>query len=328
MFYTVTYGLRKIKNLLTMIKTTLFIVAAFALTFAANAQVISFETSEGYTAGDINTQNNWTTTGYGDGTFIENQVITTDAFTTGTQALKLNQETSVAPQTNPIVGAFYTYPTPIPNDQATFSADIYISEQSSTSMSLVFALVDLVELKYRTYINFAYDSYVNVLVQGATPGIIVTADAGFVWSPETWYNVKIQTTGPIVKFFINGTEVYEGVMPSDGPISEVRFIHDNYDGFAYVDNFRTNDEVLSNNDVATNISFRHFFNHQNQTLTMNSSFANMTNVEVFNTLGQNVLSQKLSAETENISLLNLAAGAYIIKVSIGSVVKTLKVVKN
>ena len=311
-----------------MNKTTLFVAAAFALTFAANAQVISFETSEGYTAGDINTQSNWSTTGYGDGTFIEGQVISTDAFTTGTQSLKLNQEVSVSPQTNPIVGAFYTYPTAIPNDAATFSADLYISEQSATSMSVVFALVDLVELKYRTYINFAYDSYVNVLVQGATPGLITAADAGFVWQPETWYNVKIQTAGQIVTFFIDGVEIYQGVMPSDGPISEVRFVHDNYDGFAYVDNFRTNDENLSTDNFVSNTNLRHFFNQQNQTLALNSQDSNLTNVEIFNTLGQNVLTQKLSAQTENISLSNLAAGSYIVKVAMGDAHKTIKIVKN
>ncbi len=311
-----------------MNKTTLFVAAALALSFAAKAQVISFETSEGYTIGNISTQNNWTTTGYGDGTFIENQVISTDGFTTGTQSLKLNQETSVAPQQNPVVGAFYTYPTAIPNAQATFSADLYISEQNSTSMSLMFALVDLVELKYRTYVNFAYDGYVNVLVQGATPGIIVAADSGFQWSPETWYNVKIQTIGQTMKLFIDGTEIFEGQMPSNGPISEVRFIHDNYAGFAYVDNFRTNDEELSTNDFTSNISFKHFFNQQNQTLALNSTVADLTNVEVYNNLGQNVLTQKLSAQTEMISMSNLAAGTYIVKVTAGSIVKTLKIVKN
>ena len=40
-----------------MKKTTFFLAAAFAFSMATNAQVISFETSEGFTAGTINGQN-------------------------------------------------------------------------------------------------------------------------------------------------------------------------------------------------------------------------------------------------------------------------------
>ncbi len=311
-----------------MIKTTLFVAAAFAVSIAASAQVISFETSESYTTGSINGQNNWSVTQYEDETFVENQVISTDLFSEGAQSLKLTKEPSVSVQVNPIIGAFYTYPQAIANDNATFSADIYISERNSLSMSVLFGLVDVVENKYRTYINFAYDGLANVLVKGQNPGTLAIANTAFAWTPLTWYNVKIQTIGETVKFFIDGVEIYEGELASNGAISQVRFIHDNYNGFAYVDNFRTNAEVLSTNNFTSNVDFKHFFNQQNQTLTLNSTDASLTNIEVYNTLGQNVLTQKLSFQTETISLSDLASGAYIVKVAVGSVVKTIKIVKN
>ena len=311
-----------------MIKTTLLVAAAFAFSVAASAQVISFETSEGYTAGSINAQNNWSVTQFEDETFVENQVITTDAFSDGAQSLKLTNEPSVSGQQNPVIGGFYTYATPITTENSTFSADIYVSERNNLSMSVLFGLVNLAENKYVTYINFAYDGLVNVLVKGPNPGLLMVADTAFPWTPMTWYNVKIQTIGETVKFFIDGVEVYEGQLATNFAVSQVRFIHDNYNGFAYIDNFRTNAEVLSTNDFSTNQNFKHFYNQQNQMLALNSSDNNLSNVEVYNTLGQNVLTQKLSAQTENISLSNLAAGAYIVKVSMGATQKTIKIVKN
>lgn len=311
-----------------MNKTTLFVAAAFALSFAANAQVISFETSEGYTPGTINEQNLWSVTPYEDGTFVENQTITTEAFSQGTQSLKVAKEPEVSGQTNAVIGGYYTYPEAISTENSTFSADIYLSEQGSTSMSLVFALVDLEEEKYCTFINFAYGGVADVLVKGNTPGLLMVASTGFAWSPMTWYNVRIETVGPTVQFFIDNVLVYEGQLASTAAVSQVRFIHDNYNGFAYIDNFRTNAETLSTNNFASNVNFKHFFNQQNQTLSLNSADANLTNVEIFNTLGQNVLTQKLSAQTETISLSNLASGAYVVKVAAGSAVTTLKIVKN
>ena len=67
---------------------------------------------------------------------------------------------------NAVIGGYYTYPEAISTENSTFSADIYLSEQGSTSMSLVFALVDLEEEKYCTYINFAYGGVADVLVKG------------------------------------------------------------------------------------------------------------------------------------------------------------------
>lgn len=311
-----------------MTKTTLLVAATFAFSISASAQVISFETVEGYTTGSINAQNNWSVTQFEDETFVENQVITTDAFSDGAQSLKLTKEPSVLGQLNPVIGGFYTYEAPITTQNSTFSANIYVSERNSLSMSVLFGLVNLAENKYVTYINFAYDGLVNVLVKGATPGLTVVANTAFPWTPLTWYNVKIQTIGETVKFFIDGVEVYEGQSAANFPISQVRFIHDNYNGFAYIDNFRTNAEVLSTNDFSANQDFKHYYSQQDQTLALNSAENNLSNVEVYNTLGQNVLTQKLSAQTEIISLSNLAAGTYIVKVSTGVTQKTIKIVKK
>ena len=252
-----------------MKKTTFFLAAAFAFSMATNAQVISFETSEGFTAGTINGQNQWSVTPFEDGTFVENQVITADAFSDGSQSLKIAKEPSVSGQVNAVIGGFYTYAEPISTENATFSADIYINEQGNSSLSLVFALVDLAANKFRTYINFAYGGVAEVLVKGSTPGMITVASTGFQWSPMTWYNVKIQTIGDTVQFSVDGVQIFEGELPSAGPVSQVRFIHDNYNGFAYIDNFRTNAEELSTNDF-TITSLKHFYNQQNQTLSLNS----------------------------------------------------------
>ena len=58
-----------------MKKISPFLVFIFACSFGINAQNISFENTEGYTLGNINGQNNWSTPIDNNG-FITNQVIT------------------------------------------------------------------------------------------------------------------------------------------------------------------------------------------------------------------------------------------------------------
>ena len=56
--------------------------------------------------------------------------------------------------------------------------------------------------------------------------------------------------------------------------------------------------------------------------------SDLTQVSVFNLVGQEVLSRKVNATSTQIDLSRLEAGTYLVKVEAGSVSKTLKVFKK
>jgi len=62
---------------------------------------------------------------------------------------------------------------------------------------------------------------------------------------------------------------------------------------------------------------------------LNLSFSqNMTDISIFNILGQKVLTKKVNATEDKIDMSNLAAGTYLVKVMVDNGVKTIKVVKQ
>lgn len=301
------------------------------LTFCvgAKAQTISFETSEGYSLGNINGQSNWETTSNDQGGNIENQVITNGAASEGDNSFKIIKEPAFSGQPQPLVGGFYNYPTPISNTAATFSADIYINSlQDSNALTFLMGLVhfDSEGGKYRTYVNFHHQGYVEVFVSGGPTGIMVDY-TGMTWLPETWYNIRVETLGASVKFFMDNEEIYEGTLVSDGPIEQVRFVHDNYDGFVYIDNFRTNDEPLSTNDFNAS-TITHFYDKDSKTLTLNSQDSLITNISIFNILGQQLIDKVEANQTATINMSALQDGIYIVKSNLGNATNTLKILKH
>lgn len=65
------------------------------------------------------------------------------------------------------------------------------------------------------------------------------------------------------------------------------------------------------------------------TTTLNLEYGkNISNVGVFNLLGQQVLSKSVSATSTQLDMTPLAAGTYLVKVTVDGAVKTIKVVKQ
>ncbi len=102
----------------------------------------------------------------------------------GAYALKLTTEPAFEPQFEPMVGAYYTFDIPVSSQSAVFSADIYLSEQGSTSFRNIMALVDLQENRYRTYLDFLFNGNINVFVKGGLTGILWYF-TGKTWVAET-----------------------------------------------------------------------------------------------------------------------------------------------
>ena len=310
-----------------MKKITLFFITFLAFQFGNAQQTISFEASEGYTAGDINGQQGWVTIGDGTGGLGTNQIISTEDATEGTSSLKIVQETAFPGQANPIVGAFYNYSVPVSGTAAIFSADINMSQQDANSSDFIVGLVSIADGQFRTYIRFTFDGNIVALVDDGT-GTVILDDTNVDWVANTWYNVKIDVAGSSLNFSIDDTVIYSGIPATSGDIDQVRFAHDNFEGFAYVDNFRTNDEPTAGVDEFASNVFTHSYNKQSDVLTINSSELAFNNIQLYNLLGQEVLNNRLSQTSENINLSQLQDGIYMARVMIGSQFQTLKFIKQ
>ena len=73
--------------------------------------------------------------------------------------------------------------------------------------------------------------------------------------------------------------------------------------------------------------FKYYPNPVNSTLTLNAQ-KNISNVSVFNMLGQEVIRTTPNNVSNEVDMSNLNSGAYFIKVTIDNVTETIKIIKN
>lgn len=89
---------------------------------------------------------------------------------------------------------------------------------------------------------------------------------------------------------------------------------------------RLSDDGLGNNSF-DNANFTYYPNPVKNTLNLSYN-QEISNVEVFNLLGQKVSSNVINANAAQIDMSNLSKGAYIVKVSSNNQLKTIKVIKE
>lgn len=93
-----------------------------------------------------------------------------------------------------------------------------------------------------------------------------------------------------------------------------------------VDDFSV-DTTLSVDQFDAN-SFTYSYNKNTDDLTLNSAVSALSNVEIYNILGQRAYNAQLSQNSEVISLNGLKDGVYLVKVSIEDQTKTIKILKQ
>jgi hypothetical protein len=308
-----------------MKKITLLFLSVF-ITYGLSAQqTISFESSEGYTLGDINTQNGWAATGDGMGGFVTNQFVTDEQASDGTNSFKIDVDPAFGGQQNPVIGGFYDYSSAIPHANATISADLFIDPFNANSSDYIFGLVNITDGVFVTYVRFTFEGNIVVLAADAL-GTVVLDDTNQDWIGSTWFNLRVELTNNALEVFIDDNSIYTGNVASPNlDIENFRFIHDNFGGFAYIDNFRTNDEPLSTEDFDS-LNFNYFVDAQN-ILNLNANEA-LSQVKLYNMLGQEVMSKNLSNQNEAVDINALNTGVYLAKVQINNAVETFKFVKK
>ncbi|WP_375242028.1 T9SS type A sorting domain-containing protein, partial [Lacinutrix sp.] len=85
--------------------------------------------------------------------------------------------------------------------------------------------------------------------------------------------------------------------------------------------------TLSTTDFDSSVGFTYYPNPVNNTLTL-SAQKEISNVAVFNMLGQEVIRTAPNAVSNDVDMSNLQSGAYFVQVTIGQAVETVRVIKN
>ena len=94
-----------------------------------------------------------------------------------------------------------------------------------------------------------------------------------------------------------------------------------------IDDVEVSLSTLGIDDFETD-SFKHYYNKDSNILTLKSSNNPLNNIEIFNILGQQVLTKKLSYTSELINLSTIADGIYIAQIRIDNTIKTIKFLKQ
>lgn len=282
-----------------------FLALSLVSILSFSQSTISFESSEGFTAGSIHGQGTWVTTGTG-GTpaNVTNQIINTEDKTDGSNSLKITKEAAFGSQSSTIVGAFGNLATALPYNNFTVSFDIKITEKSASSSDFAFAGVNSTAGSYVTWLRCQYNGQVMVATTA-------WHDTGATWNANTWYRFKIVGNATGVTYYLNDALIYTGAPMTTNPINQIRFVHDNYSGSAYIDNVKiNNEETLAVNDLNKNEKITVFPNPAVEYLNIKSG-TKIKNVEVFDISGKKV---QVKLDGDKVDVRNLSVGSYLINV--------------
>lgn len=174
---------------------------------------------------------------------------------------------------------------------------------------------------YQTNGTFLEDRYQIYLTTSNDPAVIVNS------TPIRDAQVGDLMTAAAGDGSDSAVEIVEDISAFEGQVVYLTFRHfDTFDhNSVLIDNVDLSVATLSVDDqVFNNFSYLVDAN-DNLRLTANTS---MDNVQLYNVLGQQVVSQKLSSNNESINLSSLQSGVYIATVTIEGQNKSFKIVKR
>ena len=287
-------------------KNKYFLILSFVSSFAFAQQNISFESSEGFNLGTIQGQNGWEVTLNNDDAPINNQTISSEQASNGTQSLKIAVDENENPVFLPVFGAAKLFDKTYDYKTTTVEFDVYISQLDGSTFEFgTFGIVDTDEYMPISIYSFNFSGNLEVVINQDYD----YENADFAWEANKWYKLKSVTSENKIDFYIDGVLIHSMENFAKTNIVGVNFVHDNFSGSAYIDNLKINDEVMAVNDTAKgNITL--YPNPVKDILKLNlPNGEKISTIEVYNTLGQKVSDFR---NVEEINLKQLKAGVYII----------------
>ena len=290
---------------------------------------VSFESSEGFTLGNINGQNGWVTTSYtetegGPTLYVANQVISNALFSQGSQSLKIDEETDFSGQSNAIMGAFYDFATPLNSTHYSVSADFNASALQGSNFQLGIAGT----ANYVALFQFDYQGGFIATTVGAQ-GPAFAAVPNKTWTANTWYNLKIEINGTEAKYYIDNALAYTGVAISSEQFAHMRFTHDNFGGFSYVDNIVVTDLSSASTKTEDKFAYSVYPNPFTDIINVAMEDKLIQGAHLTDMNGRVVKTFNISGvSTAQLNASDLAAGAYLLNVKVDGITVVKQVIKK
>ncbi len=152
-----------------------------------------------------------------------------------------------------------------------------------------------------------------------------------VWDGEAWQNIWIDSEDTKANNEGKNKTINIDVSEYINSAFRVKFIYDDEDSLTWgmgIDDYKLTGIESSKVEGLESIGFTYFPNPViNDELTLVSS-ENITIVNVYNSLGQRVISKKPLALKSQLKMQNLNSGAYIVTVLIGETEGSFKIIKK
>lgn len=291
--------------------------------FSFAQQAVSFEDNEGFTAGNINGQGAWisTPTG-GNPENVMNQIICTDVATDGSSALKIVRESIYGVQSEPIIGGFYNLIIPLTSTNFSASFDINMSQLNGS----VFGFQGVDNINEKTVVRVDFEKTGAIKVLNKDPNVQNMVSTPGIWSPNVWYRFKIVGTAMETRYYLNDTLIYTEPISGTLAMDQLRFVHNNGLGTAYVDNIKINDElVLSVKETKVNAKTLTLYPNPVMDVLHIKSKEKANKVEIYDGSGRKI---PADLDGDQINVKNLNPGNYIITIETKEGKTTEKVIKK
>lgn len=203
------------------------------------------------------------------------------------------------------------------------------------------------EIPLLSYIDLTEDEDAVVVVQGQTSSVAITFETGFTYNSHVWVDWNDNYTfEPSEKMFTGESDndipfVLDAsfMVPATAPLGVHRMRIGTADGGqetpnpCYSDSYGiTIDLNILVQDSLGTVGFdKNTFNVYPNPVkdVLNVSFTqNISNVAVYNLLGQEVLVKKMNDNKGQVDMSSLPIGTYLVKVNTENAVKTIKVIKE
>ncbi|RXM39031.1 hypothetical protein BOQ62_13130 [Chryseobacterium sp. CH21] len=277
-------------------------------------QTVSFESSEGFNTGNINGQAGWISTPTGGiPENITHQTISSDKASDGSTSLKIVKETTYGTQSEPIIGGFYNLSTPLSYNNFSVSFDINMSQLNGSDFG--FQGVNDIDDQLVVRLDFDHTGLVKIL--NTISGVQDLISIPSAWLPNTWYRFKVVGTATDVRYYLNDVLIYTGAAAGAMNINQLRFVHNNALGSAYIDNIKINTElqVMGVKDADLHdIELTFYPNPVTDIINVTSKEAKINLVSIIDMAGKSIKTVFSSNNKNNtsVNVSELTAGNYIL----------------
>lgn len=286
-------------------------------------QTVSFEDYEGFTAGNIHGQGTWisTPTG-GNPENVISQTITGDNATDGSNSLKIVKESLYGVQSEPIIGGFYNLPIPLECTHFSVSFDINMSQLDSSVFG--FQGVDTINEQTIVRVDFDKTGTINVLHKDSNIQNMVSTTG--IWSPNTWYRLKVVGTSYNIRYYLNNALIYTQAISNPLTMDQLRFVHDNGSGVAYFDHIKINSELIlsAEDEKSASKSLILSPNPVTDFVRINSD-EKIKNIKIFDTLGRKI---KIELDGNVLDARKMPAGLYFVQITTAAKQVVEKIIKK